>query len=82
MKLGSKPCQDQFLYPILVQCRKIREKTGSQMGHIKNEERVISFLRNGFNLKNSSKAGADFTKLYFLISGVKLACLSQMEKNA
>jgi len=43
---------------------------------------IQQVLVHGFNLKNSSKAGTDFTKLYFLISDVKLACLSQMEKNA
>ncbi len=42
---------------------------------------IQQVLVHGFNLKNSSKAGADFTKLYFLISDVKLACLSQMEKK-
>jgi len=35
MEMVSKPCQDQFLHPILVHSIEKKENTGSQMGHTK-----------------------------------------------
>jgi len=36
MEVVSKPCQDQFLHPILVHSiSEKKENTGSQMGHTK-----------------------------------------------
>jgi len=35
MEMGSKPCQDRFIHPILVHLN-IRKKTGSQIKYLKN----------------------------------------------
>jgi len=52
MEIASKPCQDQFLHPILVHCRKIRKiqvaKWGTQKIYLKK-----SFIGSAPDLKGS-----------------------------
>jgi len=36
MEMGLKPCQDRFLHPILVHCRKIRKIQVAKWGTPKN----------------------------------------------
>jgi hypothetical protein len=42
--LGSKPCQDQFLYRILVHCKKNKKNTGSQIGHTKKTKNTFKLI--------------------------------------
>jgi hypothetical protein len=44
MEMESKPCQDQFLNPILVLCRKIRKIQVAKWGIQKNYFKKMAFI--------------------------------------